>query len=286
MRHEILKFRLALIGVATAAAVACQLDKPVGYTHVKQPLAAVVGGNLYTFKIDTKDGWKCMVAPGDSIQYDAATGVGGVGAGDNGFYYRLASSSAHATGHSTDSTYVLVDTLPSPIADTVQYKLAWGGSLEVGNSSFTFSYKGNTGTFVNPAAATIKFDSIVAGHNWFSYRGGSSVRADSISADAVGAVKFDAPANTPACAIPAPTNVTLANAGPYPKITWANTSDTVDSTEVWFGINGRETKQGVFSTSITSYFGTWSGGGIYDAYVFHRFNGIVSTTVYSNSLSH
>jgi hypothetical protein len=94
----------------------------------------------------------------------------------------------------------------------------------------------------------------------------------------------------------APTNVVLANAGPYPKVTWSNNGDTADSTEVWFGKDCCLVKVGVFSASTTQYTGQWSGSGIYRAKVARWYNrknfnvtvqtGFWTAFIYSNSLTH
>jgi hypothetical protein len=102
--------------------------------------------------------------------------------------------------------------------------------------------------------------------------------------------RYYACSSTPTCsfALPAPTNATLANNGPlYAKITWSNNGDSADSTEVWFGKSGQESKVTVQGPGITTYTTNFAQGtGLYDAWVFHRWNGNISTNAYTNSLTH
>lgn len=126
------------------------------------------------------------------------------------------------------------------------------------------------------------------------------------ASDAAGAAQFTScTSNGGHCnfgvAMKPASNVVLAVAGPYPRVTWSNNGDfSIDSSEVWFGKQGQEVKLGTYPSTVTQAYGTWNGGGIYDAYIIHRIAwhtpvltfypaalfGIVTARATSNSLTH
>ena len=141
------------------------------------------------------------------------------------------------------------------------------------------------GSVTNPDSITFRVTSA-----WVP--GGSSssttVRGANIASDATGIAKFDNCTSSPACVYTIdPASVSLTNAVQYAKISWSNNGDVNDSTEVWFGVSGSETLQQVVAPGITQFFANWlSGSHIYQAKVRHRYNGVVSNFVFSNSLTH
>jgi hypothetical protein len=277
------RYTALFLAALVAIVVACNTDRPMSQQNSGIERVPVSTENITsaapTFKVQVSGTWYALVRVGDFI-----------------------------AGHPSDSTYVIKSggTIHSGIAttsivlDTVGWAAATGQvylrSPVIPSGDFLPSASPNIplADVYAPRSDTLMLDSVTATHLYFHEWDAGSIafsgKSDAFfTQDNVGSFRFYACSSTPTCsfALPAPTNATLANNGPFnAKITWSNNGDTQDSTEIWFGKSGSETKQSVQPPSVTSYVVSFSGPGLYDAWVFHRWNGNISSSAFTNQLSH
>jgi hypothetical protein len=275
--------KLLFPAIIAAVMAACSTDRPTasesGYTSVSVPTASVTSSTP-TFKVQVGSTWYALSRWGDYITTNTA---------DSSFRIK---SVGVVTSFTRDQ--VAVDSVGLGVGG-VGHQMYLRPPVTSPGSAGDFLPASSTSSYVDVYGArtdTLKLDSVTATHLYFHVRGAGNLQTFTDAGAAqenTGSFRFYACSTTPTCSynLTAPTNATLANNGPSnAKISWSNNGDTVDSTEIWFGKEGQETKQSVQPNSTTSYVVSFSGPGIYDAWVFHRFNYQTSTNALTNQLFH
>lgn len=281
------RYKAFFFAALVAIVVACSVDRPLSQQNNGIERVPIGSQNLTsstpTFKILVGSTWYTLNHIGDFVASRPSDST-----------YTIKSNGIVTSGILTSS--ITLDTV-GWAAGTGQVYLRPPVISQLGDFVLSGSSPPSTLADVYSGRATpdsLVFDSANASHIYFHERSAGSIafsgKSDAFfSSDNTGTFRFVACSSTPTCSfdLTAPTNATLANNGPFnAKITWSNNGDTVDSTEIWFGKSGQETKQSVQPNSTTSYVVSFSGPGLYDAWVFHRWNFQTSSKAFTNSLTH